>query len=68
MPKTAFIIGEPRTKYIERSCSFWFLNWLTVEYLNEFPNVDYPPIILSVVEVPHTDMVAITYADRYEVK
>lgn len=68
MPKTAFVLSNPRIKCIEKDKLEFFLNYLTVELMEECPQLDFPPVILSVVSIPNSNMVNVTYAFRYEVE
>ncbi len=66
MPQTAFILGTPWTEYFfdDDLCN---LGHFVESYYNH-GELAFPPVILSVVPVPDSTRVAVTFANRYEVK
>lgn len=68
MSKTALVLSEPRLIFVTREQLPFTLHFLTNELFSSCEFLDFPPVILDVIEVPNSNEIQITYAFRYEVE
>lgn len=68
MPKTAFVLGNPKTRLIEKKSLGSLLEILTDEWFDTHVDADFSPVILSVKYTGKKDLYCVVYAERYEVK
>ncbi len=68
MPQTAFILGNPKTRLIEKKFVGCLLEILTNEWLDAHSDADFAPVILSVKYTGKKNLYSVVYAERYEVK
>lgn len=68
MQKTSFVLSEPHLIFVTREHLPFTLHFLTNELFSSSEFLDFPPVILDVIEVPNSNEIQITYAYRYEVE
>lgn len=66
MPQTSFILGTPWVDYFFDDEPEAIGRYIKGYY--DHGDLAFPPVVLSVEKVPNSTRIAVTFANRYEVK
>ena len=66
MPNNAFILGTPWIEYLFDDELDAIGHYIKGYY--EHGDLAFPPVVLAVEKVPDSNRIAVTFANRYEVK